>query len=104
MDLADKAKEFEKVGEGILEFYFKSYMDDVVPDIKKAAVSHSPLVDSDLVITAVDMSVNEVKKEFSLKINLFLLLVMGKIAQGDFDTLRKFETLFIDLIHRILNE
>ena len=104
MSVEDKGREFEKTGEGILEYYFRSYLDYVIPEIKKMAVSQTPSVDSDLVLTAIDLSVESIKKEFCFKINVFLMIVMRKIAQGDFADLRKFETIFIDLIRRTLSE
>lgn len=104
MGIENRMEEFEKTGEGILEYYFRSYLDDIVPEIKKAAVSQTPSIDSDYVITAIDQSVQEIKKEFCFKLNVFLMVIMQKIAQGEFEDLRKFETLFIDLIQRKLSE
>lgn len=104
MSSENKAIEFEKAGKRILEYYFKAYLDDLIPEIKKQAVGQSSSVDSDLVLTAIDQSVEEIKKEFCFKINTFLMIVMRKIAQGDFESLRRFEDIFIDLIQRSLSE
>ena len=98
--MGDDSVDMEKQAEAIIEFYVSKCLDYMMPKVKSHVRGSITAVDGEYINTAVDKVIETHSTLFAKKTNTILLILLEIMANGDFDTLGRFEVLFLDLLQR----
>lgn len=101
-DKGNDGPDIHQLGEDILEFYFGKILEARLPMVRRALIADNPQVDPELISSTVNKEVEKHMPELKYKANVVLLLVVDFLISGRTEELRKFETLFGDLLERTL--
>jgi len=104
---AEKApKEVElnmvEYGKAMLEHFYTKMLEPQLEEIKKAAVGNITFMDPDLVELTVEEALAKFIDELALKTNYLCQIVLGYVVAGRIEELKRFETLLLDLVERVL--
>ena len=93
---------YDEIGKDIMVFYVNKMLEYRLPEVRTAVINQNPQVDPEYVGEIIDGEINKYVDELAHKMNSTALLVLDYLVTGRVSELRRFETLFTDLLERTL--
>lgn len=102
MSEEEKAPSTSAVAAEVMRYYVRKVVDLKLPEIRKMVMAANPQIDPEYAGEWVTKEIKQYENELVFKMNMSCMLVLDYLVSGRIDQLRKFETLFVDLLERTL--